>query len=443
MKRRLTLKKSVAIVILIGTLLTINTLFLSVTVSHWTPQSLHIVANVNHLKLDNNVRELNISSKIHNVTLGTNRSRQTDQLEDFTMYSLVDPKEQFETSFKMFGENEKKKALLIFNKPGFEDEVSTNERLKTCEYNNCYMTSDKSLLKTADALLFIICKGGMGTKPPIDTKDRNPNQAWIFKCGETPINHLYSDFKSPACRNTMNWSISYRIDSDMPHPYGYLRTRVVPRKLDYEAIYKAKTKTALWVVSNCRTQSARDLYVAELVKNGLDVDIYGRCGPNKRISQEILQNIIPQYKFYLGFENSICNDYVTEKFFLYYEYNWVVVVRGGADYDRVLPTKTYINTAHYSNTSSLVQYLLNLANDKDRYIDFLRRKDVYEQRYEYGHRYSICELCRRLNNVSKFRKTYDNMRDYLENGQCRMPTDVKSSAQTSRFRKHGRVFGPK
>ncbi|XP_045199002.2 alpha-(1,3)-fucosyltransferase fut-5-like [Mercenaria mercenaria] len=392
------------------------------------------------LQKKESVPQFSKPSKYPNEEFLPERSLRRNELEDFTMHSLLDPKEQFDTPIKKFGEKEKRKVILLFNKQSFENEISTNEKYKTCEYNNCWITSNKSHLHTADALLFEICASGMGTKPPIDTTERSPNQAWIFKCGETPIHHIYGDYKSSAWHNTMNWSISYRLDSDMPHPYGYLKTRTVPRILDYESIYESKTKTALWVVSNCRVQSARDLYVKELMKHGVDVDIYGRCGPHNRIDKETLEQIIPKYKFYLGFENSLCNDYITEKFFVYYDYNLIVVVRGGADYDRLLPTKTYINTAHFPNVSHLAEYLLKLGSDKERYIELLRSKDRYEEKYEYGHKQSICELCRRLNNVSKFKKTYYNIRDFLENGQCKMPTDVRDSTNPSRFANDERVF---
>ena len=39
-----------------------------------------------------------------------------------------------------------------------------------------------------------------------------------------------------------------------------------------------KNRTALWLASNCRTDSGRERYVGELARRGLEVDVLGRCG---------------------------------------------------------------------------------------------------------------------------------------------------------------------
>ena len=59
-------------------------------------------------------------------------------------------------------------------------------------------------------------------------------------------------------------------------------------------------------------------YVEELMKY-IPVDIYGKCGDypcaNKSGTFPCDYKVATNYKFYLAFENSICVDYVTEKFF--------------------------------------------------------------------------------------------------------------------------------
>lgn len=72
-----------------------------------------------------------------------------------------------------------------------------------------------------------------------------------------------------------------------------------------------------WFVSNCDSASKRELYVAQL-KKYVDVDVYGRCGDRTCWAgdqEACYAHLERHYKFYLSFENSLCRDYVTEKFF--------------------------------------------------------------------------------------------------------------------------------
>ena len=52
------------------------------------------------------------------------------------------------------------------------------------------------------------------------------------------------------------------------------------------------------------------------LQNYMPVDIYGDCGTHKcPDDMSCFQYISDNYKFYISFENSLCTDYVTEKFF--------------------------------------------------------------------------------------------------------------------------------
>ena len=55
------------------------------------------------------------------------------------------------------------------------------------------------------------------------------------------------------------------------------------------------------------------------------------------------------YKFYLAFENSICRDYATEKFYNPLFFSTVPIVYGGADYDRFAPPHSYIDVRNFSS----------------------------------------------------------------------------------------------
>ena len=177
---------------------------------------------------------------------------------------------------------------------------------------------------------------------------------------------------------------------------------------------------AAWAVSHCSTQSRREEYV-KLMSNYTQVDIYGRCG--RHYPNDFKQVIERDYKFYMGFENSICQDYVTEKTFNYYKRDIITVVRGGIDYKKYLPDGSYINAADFSSAKELTDFMKKLGSDEEEYIKYLKRKDKYSvKERDYVFRDAMCNICNKLNNLDKYRKSYDDFIKWM--GTCTSPTDV-------------------
>lgn len=117
----------------------------------------------------------------------------------------------------------------------------------------------------------------------------------------------------------INWTATYRHDSDIVIPYArwaYFNPSVTQVKQLNRNYSLHKTKQVAMIVSNCNTDNKRLLYAKELGKY-INVDVYGDCeGLKNTKSDNFLQILEQDYKFYLAFENSNCIDYVTEKFFI-------------------------------------------------------------------------------------------------------------------------------
>ena len=89
-----------------------------------------------------------------------------------------------------------------------------------------------------------------------------------------------------------NWTMTYCLDSDIVvlQPYGRLRC--------------------------IRTESRRELLVRNL-SLFISVDIFGSCSDDNKWcgwNRTECDAILNYYHFYLSLENSLCPDYVTEKF---------------------------------------------------------------------------------------------------------------------------------
>ena len=172
---------------------------------------------------------------------------------------------------------------------------------------------------------------------------------------ESPDNypHLYVD-------GTINWTMTYRRDSDIYSPYsGYFEkvtneadsiAKLAPK---WEVYRQHRTKKVAWVVSNCFTLNARLAY-AKSLSEYIEVDIYGACSPNGLTCEgdKCFDMIAKNYKFVLAFENGHCKDYITEKFFRAMYYALVPIVYGGAsksDYSSIAPNHSYIDTRDFSS----------------------------------------------------------------------------------------------
>ena len=81
----------------------------------------------------------------------------------------------------------------------------------------------------------------------------------------------------------------------------------------------------------------------------------------------------------------MCNDYVTEKFFHHFRQDTVLVVRGGANYDRLLPSDSFIDASKFKHIKNLADYLLKVNSSEKLYTDYLRKKDRYFVREDNYH----------------------------------------------------------
>ena len=319
-------------------------------------------------------------------------------------------------------------SILWYNRPDFVSIDEWNKKFKGCLYTNCNYTADKAMLLTSSAIIFVTTNKEMGESPPLTAYERPTNQVWIFMSMESPTYHRWhSDFRSPHWRGTMNWSMNYRVDSEILTLYGFLRTRNVVIERNYSEIFRRKSKFAAWVVSHCGAESKRDKFISILQSYGLPIDIYGKCG--SPLEKDPISMVNETYKFYFALENSLCKDYITEKFFWYFPLDTVLVVRGGADYGQLLPNDAFIESSQFSRLSDLAKYLLIVNSSEELYTDYLEKKDRYqvETTETTTFKLSSCELCSKLNNKASNQHVYADIVDFIYTGTCYAAGDVQAA----------------
>lgn len=237
-----------------------------------------------------------------------------------------------------------------------------------CDYENCFLTGDHGYFENVldfEVIIFNI----FDLSDAILPTNRSEEQKYML-LGFEPAGMFVmpNDFNG-----FFNLTFSYKTSSNITIPYVVVKdannTTIGPKadmkwmKLsdmnETNEYVKSKLQNkqiaAAWIVSHCQSPY-RTLYAeglqSELARYGHFLDIYGRCGnkhcprgeygitcgnntcPKYARMDECLSLIESDYYFYLSFENTFGEDYVSEKILHALEHFAVPVVFGSAKYNR-------------------------------------------------------------------------------------------------------------
>lgn len=198
------------------------------------------------------------------------------------------------------------KSISISRKTQYYRQLADDGRTKfqkdLCAISSCSLTTNTD---NATSRVFV-------TEFPPEHSVKPAGQIWIFYSWESPY------YSMPyQIINSINWTVTYRSDSTIYRPFDIMLPKNTSSGPEQPINLKSKRKLVAWFVSNCRSRSRRGRYAKDLAKY-IAVDIYGKCGylSCSRTKSDLCLNMLREdYKFYLAFENSRCQEYITEKFF--------------------------------------------------------------------------------------------------------------------------------
>uniref|UniRef100_A0A5S6QNM8 Fucosyltransferase n=1 Tax=Trichuris muris TaxID=70415 RepID=A0A5S6QNM8_TRIMR len=285
----------------------------------------------------------------------------------------------------------------------YSDAHISDEYLKYCKELNCHVTFNRSFVKESAAIVHYDRTLNPNDLPP---RKRQPHQHYVFFLMES------AHYVSPIAFNLLQkdyytLTMSFRRDSDIYSPFGYLKLRNPPLKTSQStwlSIAVSKRKMIVWAASFCGTASQRELFVAELQKY-VKVDVYGDCGPLKCPKTTLInmqytkceKMFKKNYKFYIAFENSACKDFVTEKIFNRVESHMVPIVPKRSFYEPLLPEGSFIAADDFESPKELADYIYYLNSNLTAYVEYYKWKDYYESiPFPGGFHMGMCQLCGRL-----------------------------------------------
>ncbi|PNJ77341.1 FUT10 isoform 1 [Pongo abelii] len=268
-------------------------------------------------------------------------------------------------------------------------------RLGQCGADACFFTINRTYLHHHMTKAFLF----YGTDFNIDSLPlpRKAHHDWALFHEESPKNN-YKLFHKPVI-TLFNYTATFSRHSHLPLTTQYLESIEVLKSLRYLVPLQSKNKLRkrlaplVYVQSDCDPPSDRDSYVRELMTY-IKVDSYGECLRNKDLPQQLknpasmdadgFYRIIAQYKFILAFENAVCDDYITEKFWRPLKLGVVPVYYGSPSITDWLPSnKSAILVSEFSHPRELASYIRRLDSDDrlyEAYVEWKLKGEISNQR---------------------------------------------------------------
>ena len=284
-----------------------------------------------------------------------------------------------------------------------------------CPESWCVFTDN---MNTSDVVLFTV--HAMRPICSVDLPPRsNPQQQWIMSSREAPRVQVH-----PKYLDLFNATATYLSSSEVVRKFGEVKRRNTRVLRSYHDENWSSKKNVAWMVSHCGNHyGGRWAYAGELAKH-IDVAVYGWCGnfscPRKN-DTSCMNLLNKSYRFYLAFENSLCQEYVTEKLYRTLNSDMIPIVYGLYDYKSMLPEKSVIDVRDFDSPKHLADYLKVLAQNKTLFDSYFKWKEYYEVfDYDYDTYMTgmACNLCEYLHRTKHDPPKTVNLREAHNRNQC-------------------------
>ncbi len=199
---------------------------------------------------------------------------------------------------------------------------------------------------------------------------KRPGQLWVAWSIESVVH--YPQLADPSFLSRFDLTMTYQRTCDVLWGYVpfYSNADNLERALGAPPQPKDAGKAVVMFVSSRVDRSGRTSYLRELMRH-IPIDSYGRLLNNVRLqgdggrSTKLRQ--IARYPFTIAFENSIADDYVTEKFYDPLVAGSVPLYLGAPNVRELAPSEDcFIDVTQYESPRRLAEHLRTLlANPVD------------------------------------------------------------------------------
>ncbi|CAG2168935.1 unnamed protein product [Oppiella nova] len=348
----------------------------------------------NERKDEKPVNNVENSKKLNEKQIETNAKK--EEVQHSSDSGKTAPVKESGNSDVFMKPNDKEMKTIMLWTPIDEPVMEGNQAFidAKCVINKCIFVTNKLLVDQSDAIVFS-ARHLPTYKPP---NFRSKQQKWIFFSSDSPQYDTQEELNSMSL--AFNWSWTYRSDSDIIYNAANVE------QMDWESNksfkdsdifydWRKKTKMILSIQHNCHPNREESNYVNQF-KSYIDIDIHSKCSDNQNpmdiTNQTELKALSEKYLFILVFE-SYCKDFVSKRLHQYLEHSIIPIVKGGADYSKIVPQNSVINTNDFTSAKDLADYVLDIGTDFQKYKKFFEWKRNHKISYK---RKDFCQLCVKL-----------------------------------------------
>lgn len=241
-------------------------------------------------------------------------------------------------------------------------------------------------------------QGILGDLHVSNSYSSNPDDAAVFKYTMESTKY-YPSFLRKSERHLGLATTSFK--SDIPLPYfSFAEYEIQSKEVDFDSAIKG----ASFAARNCHSNSGREKIIKELMHH-FRVDSLSQCLNNKEWPKDVKRSdknaMMRKYLFHLAFENSVEDDYITEKLWGSLQSGSLPIYLGAPNVHEHVPFKAIIAVDDFKSIKDLADYLEYLSYNKTAYNQYheWRYKPLpYEffEKYNITRTHSECRACRML-----------------------------------------------
>ena len=295
---------------------------------------------------------------------------------------------------------------LVFLRPTWVKLPTEGEkRIYNCDVP-CFYSGDNSpeAIGRSSAVIFLL-HNLKTSDPDVNLKNRGVDPTSVIKVGMSMESTVY--YRQQFDRiSKYDIELSYRKTSDVfaiyyGFPTQHYLLKPVPK-------WGERHSAVVFVANNCQSSNSNREKFVKLLQRYVQVDSVSGCLHNKDWPQDIPKSnkigLLERYKVYIAAENSIQEDYVTEKVYDGLVAGAVPLYLGAPNVEEYIPSNSAIivptnfNENDVSIIATVVKKIFTDEAEYERWTSFKHHdyEDWFKKRFAYTQFDFGCRLCRRV-----------------------------------------------